>query len=130
MRLRDREPLDLGGAKSRGAVNLVFWWEVALALFSIVGAIIVVPMMLEPILKDGATWSEAICSSKGAHNDPRSYWVFLFCVSKVFEFGDTLFIVLRKKQLVDLLNKHVPLPKPGEAKKSKEELMERREFHG
>ena len=42
-------------------------------------------------------------------NDPvssPSFWAFLFMVSKVFEFGDTIFIVLRKKDLVVLQHYH------------------------
>ena len=35
---------------------------------------------------------------------------------------------MRKKEMVDLLNKRVPLPKPGEQKEAEEELMKRREF--
>ena len=35
---------------------------------------------------------------------------------------------MRKKMMVDLLNKKVPLPKPGEAQEAEEALMERREF--
>ena len=37
---------------------------------------------------------------------PPSFWAFLFMVSKVFEFGDTIFIVLRKKELVVLQHYH------------------------
>ena len=35
---------------------------------------------------------------------------------------------MRKKEMVDLLNKRVPLPKPGVQKEAEEELMKRREF--
>ena len=43
---------------------------------------------------------------EGTHDDPRSVWVFFFMVSKVFEFGDTIFVVLRKKPLILLQHYH------------------------
>lgn len=71
--MSSREPYDLGGGKSK-AINYIFWWEVGLALFSLVGAYHVVPLALEPIYK-GESFVEAICMG-GVHNDPRSLWVF------------------------------------------------------
>ena len=35
---------------------------------------------------------------------------------------------MRKKEMIDLLNKNVPLPKPGAQKEADEALMKRREF--
>jgi len=39
-------------------------------------------------------------------NDPRSSWIFYMGLSKVVEFGDTLFIVLRKRPLLLLQHYH------------------------
>lgn len=101
---------DLGGAKSKSFINWIFWWEAGLSLFSIIGATIIVPIVLEPVLLHGQTLAQAICrpNADEGHmgDDPRAFWLFLFNVSKVFEFGDTLFIVLRKKKLVMIQHYH------------------------
>lgn len=102
--LKSRPAFDLGGGGGQAAINYIFWWEFGLALFSIIGAYHVVPMMLEPIW-DGKSFSQVVCQP-GAHNDPRSYWTFLFMLSKVAEFGDTIFVVLRKKPLILLQHYH------------------------
>lgn len=101
--MTDAEPYDLGGAKSKG-FNWIFWWEVGLAVFSILGMYHTVPMMLAPIF-EGSSLTEAVCMD-GVHDDPRNLWVFFFMVSKVFEFGDTIFVVLRKKPLILLQHYH------------------------
>ena len=102
--MKHREPFDLGGGGSKAPVNYIFWWEVGLAVFSLVGAYHIVPVTLEPLLS-GKSYSEAICMP-GVHDDPRSFWTFLFMVSKLFEFGDTIFVVLRKKPLILLQHYH------------------------
>lgn len=105
--MRTRDPVRLGGgggSASSGSVNWILWWELPLALFSILGAYHVVPMALEPVLRGGG-WAAAICGP-GVHDDPRSVWTFFFVVSKVVEFGDTLFVVLRKKPLILLQYYH------------------------
>mmetsp|Transcript_3335 Transcript_3335/g.7823 ORF Transcript_3335/g.7823 Transcript_3335/m.7823 type:complete len:283 (-) Transcript_3335:71-919(-) len=102
--LKDRKGFDLGGAKSVASINWIFWWEVALAVFSIWSALHVVPMMLAPLL-EGRSWEEAICEHR-THQDPRAFYMFLFTVSKVPEFGDTLFVVLRKRPLILLQHYH------------------------
>ena len=98
---KNREALNLD---RHSAINWIFWWEAALALFSIVGALHVVPMALEPILA-GQSFAATICQP-GVHDDPRSFWTFLFMLSKVAEFGDTIFVVLRKKPLILLQHYH------------------------
>merc|ERR1719174_3316161 len=104
--LKDAEPFDLGGASTKCAVNWIFWWETALAVFSIIGAYYVLPSALQPFL-DGKSWVQAICGRADALDDPSSgYWAFIFAVSKLVEFGDTLFVVLRKKKLIFLQHYH------------------------
>jgi len=104
--MKDKEPFDLGGASSKRLINWIFWWETGLATFSIVGAYYVVPNTLKPLL-DGKGWVQAVCGRGDALDDPTSgYWTFLFCISKLFEFGDTIFVVLRKKKLILLQHYH------------------------
>jgi elongation of very long chain fatty acids protein 6 len=124
--LTDKKAFDLGGAPaavkdesgktvkdkdgktvrapSKAMFNYIFWWELGLALFSIAGAYNVVPMALES-LSSTSTFEEAVCKPK-MENDRRAWWIFAFNVSKLFEFGDTLFVVLRKKPLILLQHYH------------------------
>jgi elongation of very long chain fatty acids protein 6 len=103
--MHSRDPIDLGGPKSKALLNWIFWWELGLAVFSIVGACHAVPLALATLLKHGNDFEAAICG-KGAHDEPSSLWIFFFMVSKLFEFGDTLFVVLRKKPLILLQHYH------------------------
>lgn len=103
--MKNKEAFDLGGAKSKAPLNYIFWWEIGLALFSIVGCYHVLPMALEPILFQGKSLTETICMD-GVHGDSRNIWTLFFMVSKVFEFGDTIFVVLRKKPLILLQHYH------------------------
>ena len=48
--MKGREPFDLGGFGSKATLNYIFWWELGLVLFSIVGALHVVPLAIAPIL--------------------------------------------------------------------------------
>ena len=78
--LKDKEPFDLGGASTKCAVNWIFWWETALAVFSIIGAYYVVPNASQPFLEKG--WVQAICGPGDALDDPTSgFWGFIFAVS-------------------------------------------------
>lgn len=103
--MRNRSPVPLGGGGSDGgSINWVLYWELGLAIFSILGAYHVLPMALEPLIQ-GQGLVATICGP-GVHDDPRNVWTFFFMVSKVFEFGDTLFVVLRKKPLILLQHYH------------------------
>ena len=47
-------------------------------------------------------WVNMICDISYTEGGGTAVWSFLFPVSKIFEFGDTLFVVLKKKQLIFL----------------------------
>ena len=98
--MRHRKAFDLGGGSGSGTgrANTIMWWEAFLALFSLFGASQVVPLCLEPLFA-GSTVAVALCGTK-MNDDPRAFWGFLFSLSKVFELADTLFVVLRKKDLI------------------------------
>lgn len=102
--LRDRPALDLGGADTKCRLNWICLWELGLGVFSVVGAYNVVPLAVKS-LSSTASLTEAICGPF-ERDDPASYWIFLFNLSKVVEFGDTLFVVLRKKPLILLQHYH------------------------
>jgi len=74
-------------------------WNVALALFSIFGMIRCVPEMIYNLGKDGLQYT--ICDNSNIYGI-TGYWITIFCISKVPELIDTLFIVLRKQKLIFL----------------------------
>lgn len=100
--MKHRQPLDLGGGDTKG-INWIFWWEVALALFSIVEAMHLLPVLLDSIERRGLVRS--ICDNDTRHSKVI-YWMFVVVYSKIVEFGDTVFIVLRKKPLILLQYYH------------------------
>lgn len=80
---------------------LLTLWSGFLAIFSIVGAIRTVPELVWAVATHGFEYSCCTCSYIGI-GKITSLWTALFVVSKVFELGDTFFIVLRKQPLIFL----------------------------
>ena len=80
----------------RGALTL---WNLCLAIFSICAAIRMNQEMVYVLRTYG--WEYSICVPSYGQA-PFGLWVMLFAVSKVVEFGDTVFIVLRKQPLIFL----------------------------
>jgi len=87
--MREREAFDL--------TNLLGYWNVLLALFSVTGAYYVVPPIVFNVMDKGVTAD--MCDLTSEHANP---WVFYFVFSKIPELLDTVFIVLRKKPLIFL----------------------------
>ncbi|XP_045187614.2 elongation of very long chain fatty acids protein 6-like [Mercenaria mercenaria] len=76
-------------------------WSGLLAVFSIMGTIRTVPELIWAVKYNGFEYS--CCSgSYLEHGKVSSFWGCLFALSKVAELGDTLFMVLRKQQLIFL----------------------------
>jgi len=101
--MKDRPAFELGGAKSTAIINWIFWWELSLSIFSVLGSCCVVPMVFASIQSHGFLGS--MCGIDMA-NLPQSWWGFAFSVSKVVEMGDTVLVVLRKKPLILLQYYH------------------------
>lgn len=78
----------------------LFCWNVALAVFSIIGTIRTVPIFVDVLSNEG--WMYSICNSSVYTGAQTAVWVFAFVSSKLIELGDTAFIVLRKQQLTFL----------------------------
>ncbi|KAI3410930.1 hypothetical protein GPALN_003012 [Globodera pallida] len=89
--MRDRKPFDLR--------NYLSVWNTALAVFSICGTVRIGEEAINNLLSEGFTYT--ICHTVNWRG-PGPFWAFLFFCSKILEFVDTLFIVLRKKRLMFL----------------------------
>lgn len=74
-------------------------WSGLLGIFSFFGAVRTLPELMYVLKKHGFEFS--ICSPS-YFNGPTGFWAVLFTVSKVYELGDTLFIILRKQDLIFL----------------------------
>lgn len=76
-------------------------WSGVLAIFSIIGTLRTLPELISSTRSYGWEYSCCIPSYMGFRK-VTSFWTFLFTVSKVLELGDTVFIVLRKQNLIFL----------------------------
>jgi len=75
-------------------------WSAILAVFSLMGALRTWPELLHSIHNHGLKYS--ICVPSYYFDQVFGFWAILFTLSKVYELGDTLFIILRKQQLIFL----------------------------
>ena len=74
-------------------------WSAILGIFSILGAARTLPEMLYTIDKYG--WEYSVCHPSFYFGSTK-FWAIMFTISKVYELGDTIFIVLRKQNLIFL----------------------------
>lgn len=72
-------------------------WSGFLAIFSICGAARTLPELIHVIWHHGFVYS--VCNPSYFYG-PTAFWAYLFVISKVYELGDTFFIVLRKQPLI------------------------------
>lgn len=87
--MRDRKPYSL-----RKALTL---WNTGLAAFSLLGFLRFYPLLQTGLLENG--FRHTICNRQLLVSRPCQLWGLLFILSKAVEFGDTIFIVLRKTPL-------------------------------
>jgi len=75
-------------------------WNLWLAVFSIAGSLVTSFALVQEIQKNGlvSSYTRALDFFEGT----SGLWTFLFCMSKLAELGDTIFVVLRKKPLLFL----------------------------
>lgn len=74
-------------------------WNLLLAVFSFIGACRTLPEVIGLVAENGL--NGALCSHRFSFG-ATGFWSFLFVISKIPEFIDTFFIVLRKKPLIFL----------------------------
>ncbi|CAD5227224.1 unnamed protein product [Bursaphelenchus xylophilus] len=77
----------------------LFYWNLFLAIFSLFGFIRMTPEMFWAVGSNSFEYS--ICTASFAQG-VTGFWTEMFAMSKVLEFVDTWFIVLRKKPLIFL----------------------------
>ncbi|XP_064618045.1 very long chain fatty acid elongase 6-like [Liolophura sinensis] len=75
-------------------------WSGTLALFSIAGTVRTLPEAIAAIRNHSLQYS--VCVPGFFFHDVTKFWASAFTLSKVIELGDTIFIVLRKQQLIFL----------------------------
>ena len=86
----DRKPLSLA--------TPLFIWNAGLAVFSIMGSFRLGQEFLE-LYANGGMYR---LSCQNATDSIRAFWTFAFCLSKIAELGDTVFLVLRKRPVIFL----------------------------
>ncbi|CAB3403935.1 unnamed protein product [Caenorhabditis bovis] len=74
-------------------------WNGALAIFSIFGTWRFGIEFYNAVFRRGLV--DSICFSVDPHQ-PAAFWACMFAMSKIAEFGDTLFLVLRKRPVIFL----------------------------
>ena len=74
-------------------------WNTALALFSLLGTLTLLPPMTAALLDEGLEFSVCHRVVLGTDSQPRNLWAYLFVLFKMVELGDTAFVVLRKTPL-------------------------------
>ena len=74
-------------------------WNIGLAVLSTLGAISLLPSLIDTVRKDGMN---SVCWTPLSTNPQLCLWVFLYAISKLPELLDTAFIVLRKAPLLFL----------------------------
>jgi len=79
-------------------IPLVLWSSV-LSLFSIIGALRTTPELYNGLVDYG--WAHTVCDPS-FYRGQTGFWAFVFTMSKAYELGDTLFIVLRRQPLIFL----------------------------
>jgi len=88
--------------KKRKAFDLrkpLLYWNIFMSTFSGIGAIVTIQAGIVSYF-NGQT--ELVCDRWCFAHPQMARWVFWFQVSKIIEFVDSLFIVLRKKELIFL----------------------------
>ena len=86
---------------SRKAIKLdrsLFLWNVSLAIFSTLGTYRLAEESLHLLREEG--YHGLLCN--GLTDKVRAFWIFAFALSKIVEFGDTVFLILRKRPVIFL----------------------------
>ncbi|ORC86302.1 putative fatty acid elongase [Trypanosoma theileri] len=91
--------------KNRNPLNLripFILWNLSLCIFSILGAIPSLRLMLFLLKDRGFYQSTCTFDYKVTYNGEYAFWIFYFILSKIPEMMDTVFLVLQKKPVIFL----------------------------
>lgn len=77
-------------------------WNLALSVFSIIGAAKSVPRMIQVLRSEGLHYSICADPEDWYLNGAAGLWTTLFVYSKLPELGDTMFLVVQKKPIIFL----------------------------
>uniref|UniRef100_A0A0N5BCX9 Elongation of very long chain fatty acids protein n=1 Tax=Strongyloides papillosus TaxID=174720 RepID=A0A0N5BCX9_STREA len=89
--MKKRDPFDLK--------YLVATWNLFFSVYSLISAYFLLPNILEIYKNEGVL--PLYCKTGDYFtNQTTGYWSYLFVISKTYELGDTLFLVLRKKPVI------------------------------
>jgi len=76
----------------------LFFWNTSLAIFSILASWRMIPALVADVQEHG--FHGSICAfTTEEHKQAIGVWTWLYILSKILEFGDTAFLVLRKSPL-------------------------------
>jgi len=91
--MKNRKPMDLR--------RVMAVWNFALAVFSIMGSATVIPEFFRALNQSNG-FHHTVCAPCNDVSHASVVWGYLFCMSKMAELVDTVFIVLRKRKLIFL----------------------------
>merc|ERR1719421_1783003 len=74
-------------------------WNAVMTLFSMWMAWLLVPLLFDEI-RSHDSLTEQLCDSTPYVTDARTWAVFVFNVTKIFEWVDTVMLVVRKKPII------------------------------
>lgn len=80
--------------------NTLILWNTFLSTFSIIATIKVTPGIINTFKEEG--FKSLYCSQKLFYFQPYTFWGCAFTISKIFEFFDTVLLILRKKPVIFL----------------------------
>ncbi len=86
--------------KNRESFNCkvpLFLWNMVISIFSTLGAISLGKLLYHQLSTQ--TIVDTICDHKTAYTSESAYFLWLFVISKVFEWVDTVFLILKKKNI-------------------------------
>ncbi|VVU94417.1 GNS1/SUR4 family [seawater metagenome] len=75
----------------------LFLWNMFLSIFSTVGAISLSKILYSQLTT--LSLVDSICDHKTPYTSESAYFLWLFVISKVFEWVDTIFLILKKKNI-------------------------------